>query len=211
MNKKLIFSTLILVVALAGLFFYSTYQNNEFQRETGINPQTIIPQFVDDREYENVPLPEDLKKIKEFVGNKLHNSIVLYAVTSDNVLVGLQGPRGQNACLFDIKKFQSNKNVCDPLGDGPIPFFKAGETIFYIQNQKILYYTLAQRTIQTLSGSELYGSEGYYDASDFAPFSHQKYSDEKITISVFDSSQIVTEQDNPYQFKKVKELTFTIK
>lgn len=224
MNKKLTLAGLTFVLVLVGIFVYTNYQNNEFQRETGINPQTIVPQFVDDREYENVPLPEDLKRIKNGVESLLiskkhwtendrFNDVTfsLRGVGKGFAIFRINYPRGGDRpdSLLNLKTGEAF-----PLG-GTATSVIVGDTFLYVENDKINSYTFGQKNLEMLPNSQLNSSETYMSTLGSMIDAPRVIStvNNMVTLSVYSVQNMVW---NPITGdyvgqQKLRDITFTIK
>lgn len=216
--KKQFYFFLLGLVVLGGSYELISHQkvgNEQSQNpstQMSMNLTTIVPQFIDDKEREGVPLSPDLKKIKDAVANRMgyeSSRVILRAVTPGTVLVTAITNTGGNDSIFDLAT-QKNTFVSNLGGVNSI---KINDTIVYIDNEKISYYKLGQSSFLPLITSELTPPETYNSGeADIAPTIHETHANKTITVSVYDSSQLIgNASTNDYKgFKKIREATFTL-
>lgn len=185
--------------------------------------QNVTPHFIDASKAGGQSLTPAEQKIKDDViaifvaghpeGTDYYSQLWLDAVGTRYILVSQ--PSAESS-FDEIIDSQTGKVI---LVAGEARYYLASEgrnTALYLGTQAIYLYTLDQDGIVLVSGSQLSGNETYHSGtSDFSMVPVQTHTKDSITISVFDSSQMVQNPDaqpNAMQTmnKKVRQITFTL-
>lgn len=195
--------------------------------------QSITPYFVDSRSYDGKPLTPQEEKIRNDVADILTakavanghgddysqswpiaigNRYILITVpthTYYDILIDSQTGESlilQNAASYVVHRLPFER---------PQPASNGRQTVLYIGYEDIYTYTLDEGTFVLVPGSQLSGSETYHNGrGDFSLMVDETHTDDSITISVYDGSQVV---QNPYaqpnalqtMNKKIREVTLS--
>ena len=183
--------------------------------------QKITPHFIDTRTQSQQVLTPTEQKIKDDVvalllaenpgGDKdYYSGLWIEAVGKRYILVSQPSAESSYDEVID---FQTG-TVTPIAGEARYYLASEGRDIaLYIDTQAIRTYTLDQADAVLISGSQLSGNETYHSGtSDAYLVPDQTHTKNSITISVFDSSQIVQNPDaqkNAMQTmnKKLREVT----
>lgn len=211
--------------------------------KTAVNPalltklqtdlQGITPYFVDSRGYDGKPLTPQEEKIRNDIADILESKAatnghgddysqswpiaigkryVLITVpthTYYDILIDSQTGESsilQNAASYVVHRLPFER---------PQPASNGRQTVLYIGYEDIYTYTLDEGTFVLVPGSQLSGSETYHNGrGDFSLMVDETHTDDSITISVYDGSQVV---QNPYaqpnalqtMNKKLREVTLS--
>lgn len=185
--------------------------------------QTVAPHFIDASKGNGQTLTPEEQKIKDdvvalfLVANSANNrdyysNLWLNAVGKRYILA-TQPSSGSS--YDEIIDSQTGKVTPIP---GEARYYLASEgrnVALYVDTQAIHIYTLDQADAILVSGSQLSGTETYHSGtSDFQIAPVQTHTKNSITISVFDSSQIVKNPDaQPNEMQtmnmKIRDLTLS--
>lgn len=184
--------------------------------------QNVTPHFINaSKAYEQTLTPTE-QKIKDDVimlftagmpDNKdYYSQLWLDAVGKRYILVSHPSA---GSSIDEIVDSQTG-TVVPISGEANIYLASEGRDIaLYINYQAIYTYTLDQESVLLMPGSQLSGNETYHSGtSDFMLVPVQMHTKNSITISIFDSSQLVQNPDaqpNAMQTmnKKVREVTLS--
>jgi hypothetical protein len=190
--------------------------------------QNVAPHFVDASEANRQTLTPEEQKIKDDVialfaarqsdNQQYYSGIWLDAVGKRYVLVSQPSADSAYDVVVDSK---TGSTAIIPNGASYASHYlplerqdsEGRHIALYIGYQDLYTYTLDQGSFVLVPGSKLSGSETYHSGrSDFRIDPEETHVGDSITISVFDSSQIVQNpdaQENGMQTmsKKVREVT----
>jgi hypothetical protein len=188
------------------------------------NMQNVTPHFIDANRVNAQSLTPEESEIKDDIigvfitenpgeSEDYYSTIWLIAIGKRYILASK--PMAESS--FD-EIVDSQTGTVTPIS-GEARYYLASEgrdVALYIDNQAIRTYTLDQADAVLVSGSQLSGNETYHSGtSDAYLVPEQTHTKNSITISVFDSSQIVQNpgaQPNAMQTmnKKVREVTLSL-
>lgn len=166
--------------------------------------QGSTPHFIDVTAPNGQALTPAEQKVKDDVvalflavnpgGDKdYYSSLWLEAVGKRYILVSQPSAESSFDEIVD-----SQTGMVTPIS-GEVRYYLASEgrdVVLYIDNQAIRTYTLDQANAVLVSGSQLSGNETYHSGtSDAYLVPEQTHTKNSITISIFDSSQLVQNPD----------------
>jgi hypothetical protein len=165
--------------------------------------QAVTPHFIDRSDSGAQSLTPEEQKIKDdlvavFIAQNPGNDKDYYSNAWLNAVgkryILASQPSGGSS-LNEIIDSQTGKITLIPEGGYSLAL-EGRDAILYIDTQAIRTYTLDQADAVLVAGSQLSGNETYHSGtSDFTLVPVQTYTKNSITISVFDSSQLVQNPD----------------
>lgn len=183
----------------------------------------ISPHFIDSsKAYEQTLTPLD-QKIKDDIvalftagmpdSKDYYSGLWLNAVGKRYILASQLSGRSSFDEIIDSR---TGKAIPIPGGRVHSPVLERENIALYINDQAVYTYALDQAETALVPGSQLLGNETYHSGtSDFMLVPVQTHTKNSITISVFDSSQLVQNPDaqpNAMQTmsKKVRQVTLPL-
>ncbi len=234
MKKILSIAVVVVIIVMSALYFalHRSLSNSSLTTQTPTSTtqlqtdlQGVTPHFVDASEASGQTLTSEEQKIKKDVvatllavnpgGDKDYYSGLWLNAVGKRYILATQPSSGSS--LNEIIDSQTGKVTLIP-GERAYYLAPEGRDIaLYIDTQAIHIYALDQSNATLVSGSQLSGNETYHSGtSDFQIAPVETHTKNSITISVFDSSQIVQNPDSLSQptamqtmNKKVRSITLS--